>query len=47
MTADGRYWLVLPGPDDIYRSVVIEGLWLRVAWLWPRVLTVLKELGVL
>jgi Uma2 family endonuclease len=37
--------------DGIYRSNVLNGFWLRVAWLWqsplPPVLSVLKELGVL
>jgi Uma2 family endonuclease len=49
--ADGRY---RPGPvdgDGVYRSLVLEGFWLRVGWLWqrplPPVLSVLKELGVL
>jgi len=37
--------------DGIYRSQVLPGFWLRVAWLWqrpmPTILSVLKELGVL
>ena len=35
--------------DEIYRSPVLEGFWLRPAWLWQRPLpllrTVLEELG--
>lgn len=49
--ADGLY---RPSPIDdqgIYRSAVLKGLWIKVAWLWqtplPPVLSVLKELGVL
>ena len=48
--ADGRYRL---GPLDegIYRSQVLAGFWLRVAWLWqkplPPVLSVLKELAII
>jgi len=49
--ADGRYRLGPVDADGIYRSLVLEGLWLRVSWLWqsplPPVLSVLKELGVL
>lgn len=37
--------------DGRYRSLVLDGLCLRVSWLWqrplPPVLSVLKELGVL
>lgn len=37
--------------DGIYHSIVLAGFWLRVEWLWqrplPKVLSVLKELGVL
>lgn len=45
---DGRYDRRRPGPDGVYRSEVIEGLWLRVEELWrdplPPVLEVLREL---
>jgi Uma2 family endonuclease len=48
--ADGRYRLGSVA-DGVYRSQVLPGFWLRVAWLWqrplPAVLSVLKELGVL
>jgi Uma2 family endonuclease len=48
--ADGRYRLGSVA-EGIYRSQVLPGFWLRVAWLWqrplPAVLSVLKELGVL
>jgi hypothetical protein len=37
--------------DSIYRSSVLAGFWLRVAWLWqnplPPVLSVLRELGII
>jgi Uma2 family endonuclease len=45
--ADGIFRLVPVGEDDIYRSAVLEGLWLKVDWLWqeplPPLLTVLRE----
>ncbi len=48
---DGRYRLGIIDVDGIYRSNVLEGFWLRVAWLWqrplPPVLSVLKELGMI
>jgi len=42
----GRYRLVWPDTEGVYRSKVLEGFWLRVDWLWqpPRVLEVLREL---
>jgi len=47
----GLYRLAPLDADGIYRSAVLHGFWLRVAWLWqhplPPVLSVLKELGVL
>ncbi|MBC7228244.1 MAG: Uma2 family endonuclease [Thermoflexales bacterium] len=45
----GRYQIILPDAEGIYRSRAIEGFWLREDWLWkpPRVLDVLRELGVL
>ncbi|MCL6500273.1 MAG: Uma2 family endonuclease, partial [Firmicutes bacterium] len=46
---DGRYDRRRPGPDGVYRSEVIGGLWLRVEELWrdplPPVLQVLRDLG--
>jgi Uma2 family endonuclease len=45
--ADGIYRLAPVGGDGIYRSQVLEGLWLKVDWLWqeplPPLLDVLKE----
>ncbi len=45
--ADGIYRLVPIGEDGIYRSTVLEGLWLRVEWLWqeplPPLMSVLRE----
>jgi Uma2 family endonuclease len=50
LDADGRYRLAAVGDDGMYRSQVLQGFWLKVAWLWqeplPRVLDVLKELGI-
>ncbi len=45
----GRYRIVFPDAEGIYRSRTIEGFWLREGWLWkpPRVLDVLRELGIL
>lgn len=46
----GQYRSVSPGSDGIYRSLVISGFWVRIAWLWQRPLPyemhVLKELGI-
>jgi Uma2 family endonuclease len=46
---DGIYRAVPVGADGIYRSAVLDGLWLRVDWLWqeplPLLLSVLKEWG--
>jgi hypothetical protein len=37
--------------DGVFRSTVLKGLWLEVAWLWqrprPPVLRVLKEWGLI
>ena len=44
---EGIYRLVPLGGDGIYRSQVLTGLWLKVAWLWqplpPPLMDVLKE----
>ncbi len=46
---DGRYRLVPVAAEGVYRSSVLPGFWLRVAWLWesphPSLLLVLRELG--
>lgn len=44
---EGHYRLTPADAEGIYRSKVLSGLWLRVAWLWelPRVLDVIRELG--
>ncbi|MGH2515350.1 MAG: Uma2 family endonuclease [Ktedonobacterales bacterium] len=34
LDARGRYQLLAAGADDIYRSRVLPGFWLRVGWLW-------------
>ncbi len=48
---DGRYDRRRADAAGIYRSEVVEGLWVRPEWLWqdplPPVLTVLRELGLL
>lgn len=31
---DSVYHLVSVGEDEIYRSAVLNGLWLKVSWLW-------------
>jgi len=45
---EGRYRLVYPDAEGIYRSEVLPGFWLRVDWLWqdplPPVLEVLRGL---
>ena len=40
---DGRYTLAPIGPDGIFRSRVLDGLWLRVEWLWQDPLPSLSE----
>ncbi len=44
---DGKFKPSLAGPDGIFRSTVLLGLWLRIDWLWqrPPLLSVLKEWG--
>ena len=45
--ADGIYRLVPVGENSVYCSAVLNGLWLKVDWLWqdplPPLLSVLKE----
>jgi Uma2 family endonuclease len=47
--SDGIYSAVPDGNDGIFRSSVIEGLWLKVDWLWqdplPTLMSILKEWG--
>lgn len=45
----GRYRLVSPDAEGIYRSRAVPGFWLRVNWLWnpPPVLDILRELGLI
>jgi Uma2 family endonuclease len=40
---DGRYQLIAPDPDGIYRSSILEGFRLSVAWLWQRPLPDARE----
>jgi Uma2 family endonuclease len=48
---DGRYRVVLPDAEGIYRSEVLAGFWLYPDWLWqeklPPVLKIVRELGVI
>ena len=47
--SNGIYSAVMIGDDGIFHSDVIEGLWLKVDWLWqdplPTLMSVLKEWG--
>jgi Uma2 family endonuclease len=47
--ADGIYTSISVGDDGVFRGHVIEGLWLKVDWLWqdplPTLMSVLKEWG--
>jgi Uma2 family endonuclease len=42
---DRRYHLVPLEDDGIYRSAVLPGFWLRVAWLWQRPLPRVDEIA--
>ena len=45
---EGRYLEVMPDELGIYRSTVLEGFWLDVAWLWeeqPRSLAAWTEIA--
>lgn len=46
---EGRYERRVEDGQGIYRSDVLKGFWMKVAWLWnlPPVLDVLKELGII
>ena len=48
---DGLYRQIPIGDDGILHSAVLEGLWLRVAWLWqkplPLLMDVLREWGLI
>jgi Uma2 family endonuclease len=45
---DGRFSLMAPDMQGVFRSAVMKGLWLKVDWLWaqPDVAAVLKEWGI-
>ncbi|MBI3967117.1 MAG: Uma2 family endonuclease [Chloroflexi bacterium] len=49
--SDGRYRLAFDGREGTYRSNVLRGLWIDVAWLWqrplPNELDVLRQWGLL
>ena len=46
---EGIYELVPIGEDGIFRSILLNGLWLKVEWLWqeqlPPLMSVLKAWG--
>lgn len=45
----GRYRLVEPDEQGVYRSVIVSGFWLRIEWLWqeplPSPLRVVAEIA--
>lgn len=47
--ADKLYHPIPAGPDGVFRSAILEGLWLRIEWLWreplPPLMGILKEWG--
>ena len=47
---DGRYLSADLGQDGVFRSTVLEGVWIRTEWLraerLPTVLSVLREWGI-
>ncbi|MCS7308779.1 MAG: Uma2 family endonuclease [Armatimonadetes bacterium] len=45
---EGKYLLRAKGGSGEFRSVVLEGFWLRIEWLWdlPKEIEVLKEWGI-
>jgi hypothetical protein len=49
LDAQGRYRLISPDAEGVYRSKALPGFWLRVAWLWqgplPAVGEVLLSVG--
>jgi Uma2 family endonuclease len=51
LTENGNYGLVTVAEEGVFHSSVLEGLWLKVEWLWqeplPHLLAVLKEWGLL
>lgn len=48
---DGIYKLVEVGPDGVFHSSVLKGLWIKVEWLWqrplPTLISVYKAWGLL
>ncbi|MBM4458269.1 MAG: Uma2 family endonuclease [Chloroflexi bacterium] len=49
LDAQGRYAMLLPDAEGVYRSKAIPGFRLRVQWLWqpPPVLSALRDLGLI
>lgn len=47
----GKYIQILIDGEGIYRSVIVEGFWLRIEWLWqnplPDHFDVARELGLI
>ncbi len=44
LQADGRYQAIDAAENGIYRSAVLEDLWINVNWLWQRPLPSLKSI---
>ncbi|MCS6829126.1 MAG: Uma2 family endonuclease [bacterium] len=46
---EGKYLSLAKGGSGEFRSVVLEGFWLRIEWLWdpPKEIAVLKDWGML
>lgn len=44
LAAQKRYNLIAPDAEDIYRSAILSGFWIRVAWLWQDPLPAAEEL---
>jgi Uma2 family endonuclease len=51
LAGDGRYRPISVDEHGIFRSKVLPGFWLKVAWLWqephPAILDVLREWGLI
>ena len=51
LTEAGRYHLVFPGDDGLFRSEVLSNFWLKIEWLWqeplPKVLEIARVLSLI
>jgi Uma2 family endonuclease len=43
LSEDGIYQLVPVGADGVYRSTVLEGLWVKVSWFWDETMPPVRE----